>query len=126
MSRSVYGRLKAGEFEGPRLAKERLEVIIPISLVLIMVLLYWLFNSLRDSFLALVGIPFAVSGGVLALYFTGLDFSISSAIGFVSLFGVSVMDGILIGSLITIRSGQPAWMPPNQCSTPRPSGCGRC
>ena len=61
-----------------------------------MVLLYGLFNSLRDSLLALAGIPFAVAGGVLALYFTGLDFSISSAIGFVSLLGVSVMDGILM------------------------------
>jgi cobalt-zinc-cadmium resistance protein CzcA len=60
------------------------------------VLLYGLFNSLRDSLMALAGIPFAVGGGVLALYFSGLDFSISAAVGFVSLFGVSVMNGILI------------------------------
>ena len=53
-------------------------------------------NSLRDSLLALAGIPFSIAGGVLALYVTGLDFSISAAIGFVSLFGVSVMNGILI------------------------------
>src|SRR5262249_11861418 len=65
-------------------------------LVLIMVLLYGLFNSLRDSLMALVGIPFAISGGILGLYVAGLDFSISAAIGFVSLFGVSVMSGILI------------------------------
>jgi len=62
----------------------------------LVVLLYSLFNSLRDSLLALTGIPFAVAGGILALYFTGLDFSISAAIGFISLFGVSVMDGILM------------------------------
>ena len=86
----------AGEFESLQLAQARLEVIVPISLALIMVLLYGLFNSLRDSLLALAGIPFAVGGGVLALYFTGLDFSISAAIGFVSLLGVSVMDGILM------------------------------
>jgi heavy metal efflux system protein len=56
-----------------------------------------LFNSLRDSLMALAGIPFAAGGGVLALYLTGLNFSISAAIGFVvSLFGVSVMNGILI------------------------------
>ncbi len=61
-----------------------------------MVLLYGLFNSLRDSIMALAGIPFAIAGGVLALFVTGLDFSISAAIGFVSLFGVSVMDGILM------------------------------
>ena len=86
----------AGEFEDLQRAKERLEVIVPISLALIMVLLYSLFNSLRDSLLALTGIPFAVAGGILALWFTGLDFSISAAIGFISLFGVSVMDGILM------------------------------
>ncbi len=86
----------AGEFEDLRRAKERLEVIVPISLALIMVLLYSLFNSLRDSLLALTGIPFAVAGGIMALWFTGLDFSISAAIGFISLFGVSVMDGILM------------------------------
>jgi heavy metal efflux system protein len=64
--------------------------------LLILVLLYGLFNSLRDSLLALAGMPFAAGGGVLALYVTGLDFSISAAVGFVSLFGVSVMNGILI------------------------------
>jgi cobalt-zinc-cadmium resistance protein CzcA len=91
-----YRIVWAGEFESLELAKARLAVIVPISLALIMVLLYGLFNSLRDSLLALAGIPFAVGGGVLALYFLGLDFSISAAIGFVSLFGVSVMDGILM------------------------------
>jgi heavy metal efflux system protein len=91
-----YRIIWAGEFEDLQKAKARLEVIIPISLLLIMVLLYGLFNSLRDSLLALAGIPFAVGGGVLALYFSGLDLSISSAIGFVSLLGVSVMDGILM------------------------------
>ncbi len=86
----------AGEFEGLQQAKKRLAIIIPISFILIMVLLYGLFNSLRDSLMALVGIPFAVCGGILGLYVSGLDFSISAAIGFVSLFGVSVMSGILI------------------------------
>jgi len=86
----------AGEFEGLQQAKKRLGIIIPISFILIMVLLYGLFNSLRDSLMALIGIPFAVSGGILGLYVAGLDFSISAAIGFVSLFGVSVMSGILI------------------------------
>src|SRR5262249_34489713 len=60
------------------------------------VLLYGLFNSLRDSLMALLGLPFAVCGGILGLYISGLDFSISAAIGFISLFGVSVMSGILI------------------------------
>jgi len=93
---SGYRIAWAGEFEELQQARERLAVIVPISLVMILVLLYGLFNSLRDSLMALAGIPFAVGGGVLALYFTGLDFSISAAVGFVSLFGVSVMNGILI------------------------------
>jgi heavy metal efflux system protein len=86
----------AGEFEGLQQAKKRLAIIVPITLILIMVLLYGLFNSLRDSLMALMGIPFAVSGGILGLFAFGLDFSISAAIGFISLFGVSVMSGILI------------------------------
>jgi cobalt-zinc-cadmium resistance protein CzcA len=64
--------------------------------VLILVLLYALFNSWRDSFMALLGIPFSIAGGIIALYVSDLNFSISAAIGFVSLFGVSVMSGILI------------------------------
>jgi cobalt-zinc-cadmium resistance protein CzcA len=86
----------AGEFGELQQAKKRLEVIVPVSLVLIMVLLYGLFNSFHDSLLALSGIPFAIAGGLLSLYVTGLDFSISAAIGFVSLFGISVMNGILL------------------------------
>ena len=71
-------------------------MILPITLILIMILLYVLFNSIRDTFLSLLGLPFAISGGILALYITGLDFSVSAAIGFISLMGVSVMSGILI------------------------------
>jgi heavy metal efflux system protein len=91
-----YRVVWAGEFEELQSAQRRLEFVVPISLALIMVLLYGLFNSLRDSLVALAGIPFAIAGGVVALYLTGLDFSISAAVGFVSLFGVSVMNGILI------------------------------
>ena len=86
----------AGEFEWLQQAKRRLIIIVPITLAFILVLLYSLFNSWRDSALALLGLPFALCGGVLGLYVMGLDFSISAAIGFISLFGVSVMSGILI------------------------------
>jgi cobalt-zinc-cadmium resistance protein CzcA len=86
----------AGEFDWLQQAKRRLIVIVPITLVFILVLLYALFNSWRDSALALLGVPFAMCGGVLGLYVMGLDFSISAAIGFISLLGVSVMSGILI------------------------------
>jgi len=86
----------AGEFESLQAAQARLAVIVPIALLLIVVLLYGLFNSMLDSMMVLMGIPFAAGGGVLALYFSGLNFSISAAVGFISLFGVSVMNGILV------------------------------
>lgn len=86
----------AGEFGALQEAKERLAVIVPLSLMLILVLLYSLFNRLRDSLMTLAGIPFAACGGLLALEVTGLHFSVSAAVGFISLFGVTVMDGILM------------------------------
>ena len=91
-----YRLIWAGEFGDLQEAKKRLEIIVPISFILIAGALYSLFNNFRDSLLALAGIPDAVVGGILALYISGLHFSISAAIGFVSLFGVSVMDGILM------------------------------
>jgi heavy metal efflux system protein len=90
-----YQILWAGEFDDLQAAKKRLMVVVPITLGLILVLLYGLFNTLRDSLLALAGIPFAIGGGLIALYLAGLAFSVSAAIGFISLFGVAVMDGIL-------------------------------
>jgi heavy metal efflux system protein len=90
----------AGEFGALVEAQKRLAVIVPLSLLLIFMLLYSLFNSVRDSLLALSGIPFAICGGILGLTFAGLNFSISAAIGFISLFGVSAMDGILLFSYI--------------------------
>jgi cobalt-zinc-cadmium resistance protein CzcA len=91
-----YRIVWAGEFQDLQNAKQRLMVFVPISLGMILVLLYSLFNSATDSLLALAGIPFAVAGGILALLVTGLPFSVSAAIGFISLLGVSVMNGILV------------------------------
>jgi cobalt-zinc-cadmium resistance protein CzcA len=93
---SGYRLVWAGEFGELQAAKARLAVVLPVTLVLIVGLLYAMFNSLVESLLALSGIPFAIGGGILALYVSGLAFSISAAIGFVSLLGVSVMNGILI------------------------------
>jgi heavy metal efflux system protein len=107
---SGYRLVWAGEFGQLQAAQKRLAVIVPISLVLILGLLYTLFNSARQCLLALLGIPFVIAGGVFALYFSGLHFSISAAIGFVSLFGVSVMIGILMITNYTqarLRGGTP-------------------
>ncbi|MFC4527364.1 efflux RND transporter permease subunit [Dyella halodurans] len=86
----------AGEFEDLQQAKHRLAVVLPIAIGLILALLFALFNSMRDSLLTLAAIPFSIAGGIIALYLSGLDLSVSAAIGFVSLFGVSVMNGILV------------------------------
>ena len=91
-----YRLVWAGEFQDMKEAQARLAVVVPISLMLIMILLYSLFNSVGDAFLALSGIPFAVGGGILALWLAGLPLSVSGEIGFISLFGVSVMNGILL------------------------------
>jgi cobalt-zinc-cadmium resistance protein CzcA len=90
----------SGEFGALVEAKKRLALIVPLSLLLILALLYSLFNSVRDSLVALSGIPFAVAGGILGLYVAGLNASVSAAVGFISLFGVSAMDGILLVSYI--------------------------
>jgi cobalt-zinc-cadmium resistance protein CzcA len=89
-----------GEYGALVEAQKRLALIVPLSLLLIMMLLYGLFNSVRDSLIALSGIPFAVSGGIIGLYVAGLNASVSAAVGFISLFGVSAMDGILLVSYI--------------------------
>ena len=86
----------SGEFGELQEAQRRLAVIVPVSLLLIVGLLYSMFNSLRDSLLALAGIPYAVCGGLLALYLMGISFSVSASVGFISLFGVAVLNGILM------------------------------
>ena len=86
----------AGELANLNGAIARLEIVVPISLLLIIGLLYANFGSIRDTMLAFSVIPMAVIGGVIALVVTGTAFSISAAIGFVALFGIAVMDGILV------------------------------
>ena len=93
---SGYRIQYAGEFEELQQAKARMQILIPAALALILVLLYALFSSFTYSLLTLGAVPFTVACGVLALYVSGQVISISAVIGFVSLLGVSVMDGILI------------------------------
>ncbi|MCW1381889.1 CusA/CzcA family heavy metal efflux RND transporter [Novosphingobium sp. KCTC 2891] len=86
----------AGELANLQNAVARLEIVVPISLLLMLGLLYANFGNMRDTLLAFSVIPMAIVGGVLGLLLTGTAFSISAAIGFVALFGISVMDGILV------------------------------
>jgi cobalt-zinc-cadmium resistance protein CzcA len=85
-----------GEFGNLQEAAARLGVAVPLALALIVLLLYLNFGSLRDALLAASVIPMALLGGILALWVSGTPFSVSSAIGFVALFGIAAMDGILI------------------------------
>jgi heavy metal efflux system protein len=85
-----------GEFGNLQDAIRRLSIVVPISLALIAVLLWFNFGSMVDTLLAMSVIPMAIFGGVLGLFLTGIPFSVSAAIGFIALFGISVMDGIII------------------------------
>lgn len=85
-----------GEFGNLQDAIKRLSIVVPISLVLIAVLLFFNFGSMVDTMLAMSVIPMAIFGGVLGLLISGIPFSVSAAIGFIALFGIAVMDGIII------------------------------
>jgi len=85
-----------GEFGNLQDAIKRLSVVVPISLALIAILLWFNFGSMADTLLAMSVIPMAILGGVLGLLFSGTPFSVSAAIGFIALMGIAVMDGIII------------------------------
>lgn len=85
-----------GEFRNLQDAIARLQVVVPLSLALIALLLWVNFSSVPDTLLAMSVIPMAMVGGVFALFVTQIPFSVSAAIGFIALFGISVMDGIII------------------------------
>ena len=85
-----------GEFGNLQDAIKRLSIVVPISLALIAMLLWFNFGSMIDTLLAMSVIPMAIFGGVLGLLITGIPFSVSAAIGFIALFGIAVMDGIII------------------------------
>ena len=91
-----YRIVWAGEFNELEQALERLKVVVPATVALIALLLFFNFNSIVDTLLAVSVIPMAVIGGILALLFTGTHFSVSAAIGFIGLMGISVMGGILV------------------------------
>ncbi len=87
-----------GEFDQLQDEKTRLSKIVPITLIIILFLVYFVLNSLRDALLVLAAVPFSLVGGVLALLVTGTHFSISAAVGFISLFGVAVQGALILVS----------------------------
>ncbi len=92
-----------GQFENQERAQKRLSLVVPISLALIALLLYFAFNSIGQAALILVNVPLAVIGGVFSLYFSGQYLSVPSSIGFITLFGVAVLNGVVMVESINQR-----------------------
>ena len=90
-----------GEYDQLQDEKKRLATIVPISLVIVLFLVYLAVNSLKDAVLVFIAVPFALIGGVFSLVLTGTDFSISAAVGFISLFGVAIQGGLIL--IVRIR-----------------------
>ncbi|MUU78589.1 CusA/CzcA family heavy metal efflux RND transporter [Winogradskyella endarachnes] len=91
-----YNITYGGQFENLQSAKARLTVAVPIALVLIFVLLYFAFNSVKEALLVYSAIPLSAVGGILLLWLRDLPFSISAGIGFIALFGIAVLNGIVL------------------------------
>lgn len=89
-----------GQFEQLQSAAERLQVVVPVALLLVMALLLMMFNNLRDGLLVFTGIPFALTGGVLALWLRDIPLSISAGVGFIALSGVAVLNGLVMIAFI--------------------------
>ena len=89
-----------GTFENLRSATDRLTIVLPIALVLIFLLLYATFGSIRLGLLIFLSVPLGAIGGILALWLRGLNFSISAGVGFIALSGVAVLDGLVLVSAI--------------------------
>lgn len=90
----------AGEFESKERASKQLALVVPISLVLILLLLYFNFGTIKDTAICSLTLPFAFIGGFLSLWATGTIFGISAGIGFIILFGVATIDGIVLIGVI--------------------------
>ncbi|HEY0715165.1 MAG TPA: CusA/CzcA family heavy metal efflux RND transporter, partial [Polyangia bacterium] len=87
-----------GQFENLQAATGRLVVVVPLTLIMIFFLLFTMFNAVRPALLIYLNIPFAITGGVLALLFRGMPLSISAGVGFIALFGVAVLNGLVLVS----------------------------
>ena len=89
-----------GQFEQLQSAARRLQIVVPIALLMVLALLFIMFNNLKDGLLVFTGIPFALTGGVLALWSRGIPLSISAGVGFIALSGVAVLNGLVMISFI--------------------------
>lgn len=95
---SAYKLVYGGSFENMNAAKAKLSIVVPVALLMIFLLLYFAFGSVKQGLLIYTAIPLSAIGGVLALWVRGMPFSISAGVGFIALFGVAVLNGILLVS----------------------------
>ncbi len=95
-----YSFALGGKFEHMQRAERRLMIVVPLAASLIFILLYTTFSSARNALLIYSGVPFAVVGGVVALWVRGMAFSISAGVGFIALFGIAVLNGLVLVSYI--------------------------
>ncbi|MEK0428874.1 MAG: hypothetical protein RL001_1401 [Pseudomonadota bacterium] len=91
-----YTMTWGGQFENQQRAVKRLAIIVPITLLLIFSLLFWAFRSMRKAILVLLIVPFSMIGGIVALALAGLHFSVSAAVGFIAVAGISVQNGVIM------------------------------
>ncbi len=89
-----------GTFEQLQSATTRLQIVVPVALLMVFVLLFAMFGNIKDGLLVFTGIPFALTGGILALWLRGIPLSISAAVGFIALCGVAVLNGLVMLSFI--------------------------
>lgn len=92
-----------GQFDNLQRARKRLTIILPITIAIIFVLLFFMFGSPAYAGMVLMNVPFSLVGGILFLYLRGINLSVSAAVGFISLFGVAVMSGVLVIAEINRR-----------------------
>ena len=104
-----YYMVWSGQFENQERAMKRLSFIVPVSFALIFVLLFWAFRSVRNASLIVLNVPFSLIGGMIALLLAGIHLSVSSAVGFIALFGIAVQNGVILLSQINSlrREGMP-------------------
>ena len=95
-----YRMVWSGRFEDQQRALARLSVIVPLVVFIIFVLLFAAFDSVGDALLIMLNLPFALIGGTVALYLWGANFNISAAVGYIAVFGVSVLNGVVLVSSI--------------------------
>ncbi len=95
-----YWTAWGGQFEQLQSASNRLKIVVPVALLLVFGLLFAMFNNVRDGLIVFTGIPFALCGGLVALWLRGIPLSITAAVGFIALSGVAVLNGLVLISFI--------------------------